>query len=120
MIFDTKEDALATLRVSKRLDVAPTSFKWGPNDPSDKWHRVLLADGESYCGFDCDGRCGLPRLVRLMRADEGCAQGVFIEQASALLGCEPVWSSSRWEGNQPWEGEVVLAPYDERSNKVWG
>jgi hypothetical protein len=46
--------------------------------------------------------------------------GFHIEQASALMGMEPVWSNFRWEQSQPWRGEVILAPYDPGNNPWWG
>ncbi len=86
-------------------------------DRQDEWHRVLEAEGEFYCGaFDCSGNCGLPKLVRKY-AEPGLLEGEVIEQASALLGIESVWSAYRW-GQSNWQGSVILVEYDE-SYPLW-
>jgi len=81
-------------------------------------HRLLKADGKSFCGdFTCHGECGLPKLIRLAPEPESFC-GYIIEQATALLGIESVWSTRRWRQSQPWRGQVALVEYDEKDDAM--
>jgi hypothetical protein len=84
----------------------------------DRDHRVLEADDAFYCGdFMCHGQCGKAKLIRVMPGGDSLERDI-VQQATALLGVESLWSNYRWMHSQPWDGPVVVAEYDE-SNPVW-
>lgn len=111
IIYDTYEAALKVLRVHQ-VRGHVTKFR---RILCDDWHRLLDADGVVYCGDFMRCGCSFRKLVRVAPVEGG----FVVQQASALLGVEFVWSNYRWNQCQPWDGEVDIVEYDKGNQSVW-